>query len=406
MTRKTVRICDLKTSVIDSDEEDFYPETATLIPAMMFGTRRKQSPQTIGGGLSGYKTSDERTATSPSTVYNVSQEHQGSKYTQVFPRVDLDDEVTKRPNAGYNTSPLDQGSNFRQTQRTEASRRTTPDEGIATETVSPSDQINKFLTKSRSAVFTPPDFDVLFKNPAKLHFEIKGESIDEGIHSFDSGTSHVYSSFSRNNEADDISTAIQKPPPPKRSDSVMVLTFTDMVVKNWENSQGLAGFRHKLANDINHKYCSYCRCDDMIFIFLYVVFGLIYICAGTLGLTQCSSELYVNIFLITDGLLSVFVFPITIMEWTKRIGGCVKKNDVQGHGVTFILIVILRIAAAVSGSVIIAMRINVYPEDNFMCWTVFRLLEVGVVLEWAFLLFVMLLPLVLCTAVYFVARKL
>lgn len=66
-------------------------------------------------------------------------------------------------------------------------------------------------------------------------------------------------------------------------------------------------------------------------------------------MTQCSSEQFVNAFLITDGILSVFVFPITIMDWTKRIGGCVKKEAIEGHGISFITVVFLRFGAAVVG---------------------------------------------------------
>jgi hypothetical protein len=57
-----------------------------------------------------------------------------------------------------------------------------------------------------------------------------------------------------------------------------------------------------------------------------------------------------------------------------------------------------------TGSVVMAMRINVYPQDDLMCLTSFVLLEVGVVLEWAFLLFVLLLPLLLYTVAYCVAH--
>ncbi|XP_060576701.1 uncharacterized protein LOC132734015 isoform X1 [Ruditapes philippinarum] len=301
----------------------------------------------------------------------------------------------------YNVSPESKGPPSVTTGRFQ---RKTSDEGIAigSNPVSPTDGDTGLKTKTKSVVFTPPDFDVLFTNPAKLHFAIAGqESIDEGIHSFDSGTSHV--PLSSPADMYSISSPTQKPPMQRR-DSVMDLTFSEMLIKHWRNSQGLVGFRHKVANDINHKYCSYCRCDEMIFVFLYVLFGITYMCAGFLGLTQCSSELYINIFLITDGALSVFVFPITIMEWTKRIGGCIKKTDIQGYGITFAVIVIMRLAAAVIGSVVMAMRINVYPQDDLMCLTSFVLLEVGVVLEWAFLLFVLLLPLLLYTVAYCVAH--
>lgn len=59
----------------------------------------------------------------------------------------------------------------------------TSDEGIAIDqdTVSPADDNSEFKTKNKTVVFSPPDFDVLFANPAKLHFSIAGTCIDKKV---------------------------------------------------------------------------------------------------------------------------------------------------------------------------------------------------------------------------------
>lgn len=71
-------------------------------------------------------------------------------------------------------------------------------------------------------------------------------------------------------------------------------------------------------------------------------------------MTECNSEQLTNIFLIVDGLFSVFIFPVTIMEWSKRVGGCVKEEKVENgnvdRGYTFYIILFLRMSAAVSGA--------------------------------------------------------
>jgi hypothetical protein len=50
-----------------------------------------------------------------------------------------------------------------------------------------------------------------------------------------------------------------------RSDSIMNHSFTDMVRKNSEHSQGFIGFRKRMAREINHKYCS---CKYMALVYL------------------------------------------------------------------------------------------------------------------------------------------
>ena len=45
-------------------------------------------------------------------------------------------------------------------------------------------------------------------------------------------------------------------PKVSRVDSVMEQTFVETLVKAFENSKGFLGFRRRVANDINHKYCS------------------------------------------------------------------------------------------------------------------------------------------------------
>ena len=64
---------------------------------------------------------------------------------------------------------------------------------------------------------------------------------------------------------------------------------------------------------------------------------------------ECSDLAMVYYFLFVEGTFSVFLFPILIMNWTKRIGGCVHEDQKLGRGFSFITILVMRIATATVG---------------------------------------------------------
>lgn len=61
-----------------------------------------------------------------------------------------------------------------------------------------------------------------------------------------------------------------------------------------------------------------------------------------------------------DGVLSVFVFPALVMGWTKRIGGCVGKDERVGSGSFWISVVVLRIFLSASGKTRSFAHIDIY----------------------------------------------
>ncbi|KAK3098423.1 hypothetical protein FSP39_019314 [Pinctada imbricata] len=54
-------------------------------------------------------------------------------------------------------------------------------------------------------------------------------------------------------------------------------------------------------------------------------------------------------YLLIDGVLSVFVFPILIMEWSKRIGGCISATEETGSGTFWGTVLLIRALFVVSG---------------------------------------------------------
>ena len=90
---------------------------------------------------------------------------------------------------------------------------------------------------------------------------------------------------------------------------------------------------------------------------------------GVLGLEQCSQEKFINYFLIINGVLSVFIFPITVMEWGNRVGGCENEHEKLGNGIYFVLILVGRLGAAICGSLICLI---VYPPRKTKFIWVYR----------------------------------
>ncbi|XP_052279600.1 uncharacterized protein LOC127877605 isoform X3 [Dreissena polymorpha] len=251
--------------------------------------------------------------------------------------------------------------------------------------VIPPTPVAPVLTRAVSFHCTEPDFDALFDNPQHFRFGYIGGSFDEGT--LDYGNSRLsdthltpyidvdpgvhlghFSETRRNSIA--------------RSDSIMNLSFTDMVRKNSEHSQGFMGFRKRMATEINHKYCS-----------------------CVLGMARCYGDVNVNVYLIADGVLSVFLFPINVMEWTRHVGGCLETVNRSNGGMIYVVILIMRTSAVALGTLLVFHGMHGIPHENLVCVVVPILLTVGVSLEWAFLVLAVLLPFCVYALMYCVACR-
>ena len=68
---------------------------------------------------------------------------------------------------------------------------------------------------------------------------------------------------------------------------------------------------------------------------------------------ECHSLEIINYFMLMEGVLSVFLYPILIMNWAKRIGGCVHEDQKLGRGFFFLAVLIVRIITAITGKFLI-----------------------------------------------------
>lgn len=84
---------------------------------------------------------------------------------------------------------------------------------------------------------------------------------------------------------------------------------------------------------------------------------------GVVCYINCLDEILVSYFLIADGVLSVFVFPILVMVWTKRVGGCVGQEEKVESGSFWISLLVFRILLTASGNVLSLSY--TLPSSNF-----------------------------------------
>ncbi|XP_052098672.1 uncharacterized protein LOC127733344 [Mytilus californianus] len=138
----------------------------------------------------------------------------------------------------------------------------------------------------------------------------------------------------------------------KRMDSLMSQDFYTTLYTSWEGSNRFAEFRRKFGEALRHKYFSYCRFDDTVFIGIFVVYGMFLVCAGTYNYLSCRSDILTNIYFITDGVLSVFVFPVLVMSWKVRVGGCVNESAKVGPGTVWYSVLVARIMSSSLGKYI------------------------------------------------------
>ncbi|XP_062606086.1 uncharacterized protein LOC134267900 [Saccostrea cucullata] len=186
----------------------------------------------------------------------------------------------------------------------------------------------------------------------------------------------------------------EKPKLLKRVDSTMCQSFSSLVHGSWKGSKGFRGYRKRLGNALHHRYCMCCRFESTLFIGLYCIVGLFLSSSGIVCYMTCPDEILVSCYLTVDGILSVFVFPILVMGWTKRVGGCVGDTEDVGTGTFWISVFILRILLTASGTFVCIYRY--YMEKpvwtSTMCQFEFYALLGGIVFEWIFCVTVIFLP--------------
>lgn len=94
-------------------------------------------------------------------------------------------------------------------------------------------------------------------------------------------------------------------------------------------------------------------------------FNAICLVLGVVCYINCSDEILVSYFLIADGVLSVFVFPILVMVWTKRVGGCVGQEEKVESGSFWISLLVFRILLTASGTCNVPSLSYIYISYNY-----------------------------------------
>lgn len=253
--------------------------------------------------------------------------------------------------------------------------------------------------KGKSFAFCFPSFDELFEGASGgIYLLTKQHSNKDEPKNTD-----AISDESNTREVDSAS-----PPPPtttlKKQDSIMQQDFKTTLYNSWEGSTDFFNFRVRFGGAMYHKYFSCCRVDDTHFLGVYVVFGLALVCTGVVGISHCQTNLELNIYLTVDGLLSVFLFPVLLMDWTARVGGCVNEPDKVGRGKFWYCMLLARISLSILGTVMM-LYINRPPSVIGACVFGYHVAIATVILEWIFLFVIIFIPFFLLGVLFFIAPK-
>lgn len=263
----------------------------------------------------------------------------------------------------------------------------------------------------RSSPSTPlfdfPTFDELFETEGKQHMKLSMHQSKSGFLRQQSYPGPAVSVLDEN--ADDMEASLTQAEESRRSfkrqDSVLSQNFSSMVYRSWKGSKGFRGYRERLGTSIHHRYCMCCRFESTVFIGLYLLVGIFLSCSGVVCYINCSDEILVSYFLIADGVFSVFVFPILVMVWTKRVGGCVGQEEKVESGSFWISLLVFRILLTASGTFVCVYRYHLSDTDwsEKICRYEFYALLAGVVFEWTFCVVVIFLPLCVYFILYLIA---
>lgn len=63
----------------------------------------------------------------------------------------------------------------------------------------------------------------------------------------------------------------------------------------------------------------------------------------------------VNVYLTVDGVLSTFIFPVLVMDWTVRVGGCVSEPNKVSKATFWNCVLIARIVLSILGKYLCTM---------------------------------------------------
>ncbi|XP_033750188.1 uncharacterized protein LOC117334601 [Pecten maximus] len=277
---------------------------------------------------------------------------------------------------------------------------------------------NISLSSTSQPFWDFPSFDELFDNGGKARFALHRSptSISDVIPRSPTSTSSLGGESVRLEEESVTSATSGQPtmgtpqPVMSRQDSIMSQSFRSLLFKSWEGSQNdFISFRSRLGGHVRHKYCMCCRITSTPFLFVNVALGMFITCLGVLCFIHCRDELMMSVYVLINGLLSVFFFPTVIMAWNKRIGGCVnesKKEEAQKESPAFFIVALTcRIASTIIGTTLLVYRHYwVGPSwENTLCEVEFFMTCAVVVIEWIFLVIFLTVPMIIYFCLYRVA---
>ncbi|OWF54051.1 uncharacterized protein LOC110445639 [Mizuhopecten yessoensis] len=281
---------------------------------------------------------------------------------------------------------------------------------------------NVSFSSTISPLWDFPSFDELFNSGGKatLALHRSPTSISDLMPRSPTSTSSLGGESTRLEEESETSATSGQPNMESRQsglsgisrqDSIMSQSFRSLLFKSWEGSHNsFVNFRSRLGGSVRHKYCMCCRITSMPFVFANVAIGMFITCVAVLCFIHCQDELMMTVYVLVNGLLSVFFFPTLIMAWNKRVGGCVNESkkgedDKEESPAFFIVTLLCRIISSITGTVLLVYRYYwMGPEwDSTLCEVEFFMTFAVITMEWTLLVLFLIFPIIIYFCFYRVA---
>ncbi|KAL5004142.1 hypothetical protein ScPMuIL_017598 [Solemya velum] len=177
----------------------------------------------------------------------------------------------------------------------------------------------------------------------------------------------------------------------------------NVFVDSLSGTTGFFGFRRRLGNTLHDKVNARCRVDCFIMSAIYAMYGMFITSAGVVCLVTCMGETLVAGYLLVDGILSVFVFPLLLMGWCKRIGGYIESSDKSGKGVFWGVTLIVRLLTLIAGTFLLYERYELMKIDDWtnMCFLNFIIMLMSIMIEWTAVVVFLVIPTIFYVFVYY-----
>ncbi|CAI9731214.1 Hypothetical predicted protein [Octopus vulgaris] len=107
---------------------------------------------------------------------------------------------------------------------------------------------------------------------------------------------------------------------PENDDVTHPQSFQEELARCYSVSEDFQSFRRSFVSFLGRRYCQNCVVDPMSFVFGIWCVGVFMVSIGVVFLITCSGSRMATYYLISDGILSIFFYPLLFAYWPLWMG--------------------------------------------------------------------------------------